>query len=169
MIQPRDSHSIAFKPLIESDAQTLFKEAFSDPETTRHLQWDIHRSIGETIDLVQEMIEQQRKGEKYFWIAIDQRTSRPVGLGSIQPDDKAAWIGIIIFKSQRREGFGKKLLSALESSVHRVYDSSLAMIERENFGSLALFESAGWRQQIDETNKNSIIYKKTRSFTETAS
>ncbi|NET40306.1 MAG: GNAT family N-acetyltransferase [Cyanothece sp. SIO1E1] len=144
----------------------MFKEAFSDPETTRHLQWDIHRSIEETIDLVQEMIEQQRKGEKYFWIAMDQRTSRPVGFGSIQPDNQTAWIGIMVFKSEKRKGFGKKLLSALESSVLNNYDSSLAMIEKDNVGSLALFESAGWQQQISERNSKSITYKKTRSSPE---
>ena len=144
MIKPPDSPALFFRPLIKLDVQTLFEEAFSDPETTRYLQWDTHHTIDETQILVKEMIDKHKRGEKYFWIFERISNREPVGLVSVHHDGLTAWIGFIIFKKERRKGYGKNLLSALESSVLSNFDSAKAKVALANRGSIALLASCGW-------------------------
>jgi len=163
MTKPNDSGSLSFRALSASDAQVLFEEVFSDEQATRYLQWNVHESSEETKKLVTEMVEEHRKGEKFFWIGIDANRNRAIGLGSVKPDGYAAWIGIIIFKKEQRKGYGKKMITALDDSVSHCFDFSLAEVNIGNVGSSALFESAGWHEDFSAEQPDSKIYRRTRS------
>lgn len=163
MNKPEDSSSLAYRAVADTDAAVLYSEAFSDRETTLHLQWDTHIAQKETEELIVEMLELHRNGDKFFWIGVDRKRNKPVGLGSIRPDENAAWIGILVLKNEKRKGFGRKMLSDLESLVHQYFASALAEIHEENIESSALFESAGWCRDSSLKKPLFEIYRKIRS------
>lgn len=148
-MKPVDTKRLRFRELRVSDADGFHAGAFGVPEVIEHLQWSFHETREQTRELIEEMLEQHRREEKYFWIAQERVSGRLVGLGSLKPSQDTVWIGFLVLRGEHRKGYGTELVSALEavSLLHR--ESASAAVEASNRASISLLQQACWTEDED--------------------
>jgi RimJ/RimL family protein N-acetyltransferase len=85
-----------------------------------------------------------------------------IAVGQVQMDtypDQTATLGLVVKPQLRRQGYGKRILSALleRDEVAQLYRLE-ATIEPNNTASLRCFESAGFRQQGAEPDAEGFLH-----------
>lgn len=162
-MKPSPNSVVRFRELCHSDAPLLFAGAFGDESVTRFLQWDTHRAVEETRLLVDEMVGQHKRKEKFFWIASSVKDRRPVGLGSLKPDTESGWIGFLVFRGEHRKGIGTAMLASLEEAVYQSYEGASAAVSAGNRPSISLLKRAGWTLDATAGSPDFLVYRKDRS------
>ena len=93
----------------ETDAQAMFENWASDPETLKYVTWDAHASSERTRESIKRWIEQYRKSDTYKW-AICLKTSPDQVIGDISvvsqdPESQSCELGYILGKKFWGQGF----------------------------------------------------------------
>lgn len=55
------------RPLRAEDAQAMFETWCSDPEASKYLPWEPHKSVEETKKVLEKWIGQMERGERFHW------------------------------------------------------------------------------------------------------
>lgn len=84
MLDHKGSKTIETNRLIlrqyrSTDAELMFKNWASDPEVTKFLTWNAHRSISETEAIINLWLSQYNELSRYNWIIVLKETGEPIG------------------------------------------------------------------------------------------
>ena len=104
-----ETERLVLRPMTPDDARDVFGYA-SDPEVTRYVMWDTHRSLEDSGEFLRQMMDEYEKGELLWGIALKE-SDRLVGScgygGSWTPEHHRAEMGYVL----SRECWGKGLMT----------------------------------------------------------
>lgn len=80
-----ESNELLLRPPEPRDAQALYDEMFSDPDTVRHLTYLRHTSLDDTLAFIDIAQKDWESGALPRWVLEDKATGRIVGLIELQP------------------------------------------------------------------------------------
>lgn len=61
------------------DASQIYKNWTSDPLVSKQLEWNVHQSIGDTLDYVNSKLEAYNNDFFYDWVVVLKETDEPIG------------------------------------------------------------------------------------------
>jgi len=134
-----------------SDARDVY-EYSQDPEVSRHVLWDAHRSIGESRAYLRYILRQYRNNEPSSWGMALTGTGQLVGtIGFVwwNRDYRSAEVGYSLARAHWNKGLMTEALRAViafgfdEMALHRIE----AQHELANPASGRVMEKAGMRKE----------------------
>jgi RimJ/RimL family protein N-acetyltransferase len=140
---------LVLNPLATSDA-VVIAPALRDPALYRYLPQTIPADDGEVRALVARWAGGSPDPGLVWmnWIGVETATHARIGLfqATIEPDDRTARIGYIVFPAYQRRGFAREGVTALVDAVSKQagVDLILAEISAANTASRNLIESLGF-------------------------
>jgi RimJ/RimL family protein N-acetyltransferase len=143
---------LVLNALAVSDA-VLIGDALRDPALYRYLPQPIPADEAEVRALVARWSGGSRDPDLLWmnWIGVETATLARVGLFqvTIEPAERTARIGYIIFTAMQRRGFGREGVGALVADLEAREDVDLilAEISEANRASRALIESLGFEEE----------------------
>lgn len=147
---------LILRPMTMSDAEMMFQNWASDPEVTRWLRWEPHRSWVETAELLNEWSKHYIEPDYYQWGICDKSTGVLFGsISMIRPEEDPAWAGMdgelwepgyCIGKKWWDQGYATEALCAVRDFWFRqVGAKALACCHaNENVASGAVMQKAGF-------------------------
>lgn len=134
-----------------ADAQDVF--AYSrDPEVSRHVLWDAHRSIQDSRAYLRFIQRQYRAGEASSWGIVLRETGHligTIGFMWINRENRSAEAGYSLARAHWNRGYMTEALRAVlrygfeELDLHRIE----AQHETDNAASGRVMEKAGMRRE----------------------
>jgi RimJ/RimL family protein N-acetyltransferase len=143
---------LVLNPLAVSDA-VLIGETLRDPGLYRYLPQPIPADEAEVRALVARWSGGSRDPDLIWmnWIGVETATLARVGLFqvTIEPAERTARIGYIIFTAMQHRGFGREGVGALVADLRSRGDVDLVLAEisEANRASRALIESLGFEER----------------------
>jgi RimJ/RimL family protein N-acetyltransferase len=143
---------LVLNPLAVSDA-VLIGEALRDPALYQYLPQPIPADEADVRALVARWSGGSRDPDLIWmnWIGVETATLARVGLFqvTIEPAERTARIGYIIFTAMQHRGFGREGVGALVADLRSRGDVDLVLAEisEANRASRALIESLGFEER----------------------
>ncbi|CAN5267487.1 GNAT family N-acetyltransferase [soil metagenome] len=139
---------LLLRPPRPHDAVAIFQRYATDPEVTKYLVWQPHRSMDETRAFVDDAMRAWHRGIRFPWV-ITRNTDWAV-LGMIEARLSGAEVefGYVLAREEWRKGYMTEALKALtdlafhENTIQRVY----ALTDLDNAASAALLKKAAFEQ-----------------------
>ena len=141
--------NIYFKALSTHDAQAIHNYA-SDKDVSRFIGWDLMKSLDETSEFVESMIERESAGTHLYASVALKSTQEVIGTVMIFNFDKQAnqaEVGYVFHKDHWGKGYGTESLAlvsdfAFESlGLHKLH----ASVTAANIGSAHILEKNGYK------------------------
>ena len=98
------------------DAENMYYNWASDPEVTKYLTWQPHKSVEETTEILQQWEEDYSKNDFYQWAIEVNDIEQPIGsinVVSLNEDVQSAEIGYCIGKSWWHQGYTTEAVEAV--------------------------------------------------------
>lgn len=98
--QEIETERLLLRRLLPQDAQMMYANWASDPEVTRYLRWEPHKSAAETRELLTAWALLYPNPDYYQWAMVEKSSGQVIGSFSIynslpgEPEQKAAWSGM---------------------------------------------------------------------------
>lgn len=99
-----------------SDAQVLFDTCFSLPEVTQFMRYDAHRTVQDSVDIINIWIDSYKDPKSYNWVVALKENDRPIGtLGcvDINDHDQSCEIGFQLAREQWGNGYMTEAVTAV--------------------------------------------------------
>ena len=135
------------RPLRLGDAADVFAYA-ADPEVARYVPWEPHRSLDDSRQFLEEILERSRRGRPDTWGIVDLAGSHVIGtirLGEYSQAHGRASVGYALGRPHWNRGLTTEALRAVlrfgftEIGLHRIY----AYCHVDNVASERVMEKAG--------------------------
>jgi len=114
-----ETESLLLRKLCRSDAADLFAYS-SDPEVTRYVLWEPHRSISETRDYLRYMRQLYRQGAPSSWAIVlkdENRVIGTIGFMWYALENQSAEVGYSLSRAYWNRGYATQALSAVVRSA----------------------------------------------------
>lgn len=133
----------------------------SDPDCARYQRWE-NTSKEAVTAFVREFERSEflsRQEEQHYAVCADGMLVGDLSYFHTE-EDRCVTLGITISPEHQRKGYAKELLSAVVSAVMEKYPELdiVALIDRENAPSIALFESLGFERECWAERIRSYVY-----------
>lgn len=171
-----ESDELLLRPPEPRDAQALFDEMFSDPDTVRHLTYLRHATLDDTLAFIDMAQKDWQSGELPRWVLEDKASGRLTGMIELQPRPPRAEFGVIITRRggarRRRAGLDalRKFLKWLiaQPQIYRVFaccavdGNAYTAMERLGFTLEAKLTNYEARPNLGLPAGDSYLYAMTR-------
>ena len=94
------------------DAEPIFEEYAQDPEVTRYLAWQPHRSLSDTRAFLEGVSARWDSGERYAWALTFQESDRPIGMLGCTIREHEAGLGYPLARKYWGQGLMAEAVSA---------------------------------------------------------
>ncbi|MGN0984107.1 MAG: GNAT family N-acetyltransferase [Gemmiger sp.] len=150
---------LLLRPLGIGDAEMMFGNWANDPEVTRYLRWEPHRTWLETAEILNEWSKHYIESDFYLWGICDRRTEVLIGaISLIRGEPDAAWApleeqygevwepGYSLGRKWWNEGYATEALCAVRDFwLNKVGGQWLACCHaNDNVASGAVMQKAGF-------------------------
>jgi ribosomal-protein-alanine N-acetyltransferase len=138
---------LILRPVRLGDAADVFAYA-ADPEVTRYLPWEPHRSLDDARRFLEEVLERARRGRPDTWGIVDLAGGQVIGtirLSDYSPTHARASVGYALGRPHWNRGLTTEALGAVlrfgfsEVGLHRIY----AYCHVDNVASERVMQKAG--------------------------
>ena len=145
------SQRLLLRKMTMADAQDIFDYS-SDPEVSRHVLWEAHRSIHDSRAYLRYILRQYRNAEPSSWGIVLKQTNRLIGtIGYMwwNQENHSAEVGYSLARAQWNRGLMTEALFAVlrfgfdEMRLNRIE----AQHEVDNPASGRVMEKCGMRQE----------------------
>ncbi|HML47111.1 MAG TPA: GNAT family protein [Clostridia bacterium] len=142
---------LLLRKMTMADAQDIYDYS-SDPEVSRHVLWEAHRTIHDSRAYLRYILRQYRNGEPSSWGIVLSQTNRLIGtIGYMwwNQENHSAEVGYSLARSQWNHGIMTEALWAVlrfgfeEMRLHRIE----AQHEVDNPASGRVMEKCGMRRE----------------------
>lgn len=158
--QELETGRLLLRRLTMDDSEMMFNNWASDPEVTRYLRWNAHRSWAETAEILNEWEKHYVEPTFYQWGVENKRSGVLMGSISLFPDEelKTGWhlnterlgpvweVGYALGRKWWNNGYMTEALCAVRDYWFNTVDAPwLAAIHaNENVASSAVLQKAGF-------------------------
>ena len=141
-----ETERFILRPYKKSDAIFIYNNWASDPEVSKYLTWNAHRSIEDTYEILNIWLEEEKNGPTYRFCIVFKGTDEPVGaIDIVKRDDKSGDIGYILSRKYWNQGIMTEVCSAY---VNYLFDQGFKEIyiraAEANIGSNRVIEKCGF-------------------------
>ena len=132
-----------------SDAQRIFDTYARDPDATRYLIWQPHKTIEETHIFLKRCAEGRLNGNDFPWAVTLKESSELIGMVGLRLNGFKADIGYVLARPYWGKGFATEAVRAILSwalaqpEVYRVW----AMCDVDNLASARVLEKVGMKRE----------------------
>ena len=141
--------NIYFKPLSTYDVQEIHSYA-SDEDVSRFIGWKLMKTLNETHNYIEEMLERESEGTHLYASIVLKSTQKIIGTAMIFNFDheaKHAEIGYVFHRSYWSKGYGTETVALVDDfafdslNLHKLY----ARVVGANIGSIRVLEKNGFK------------------------
>jgi ribosomal-protein-alanine N-acetyltransferase len=140
---------LLLRPPRLDDAEAIFAGYAQDPEVTRFLLWEPHRSIATLESFLSESIDAWRVGQRFPWVIRKRADDGLVGMIELRLDDTKADLGYVIARASWGQGYASEALRAVVHAalaLPRIYRVG-AICDVDNPASARVMEKAGMTRE----------------------
>lgn len=146
-----ETERLILRPLEMSDDEAVYAYG-RDPEVTRHVIFETHKSIDDARTFLASVQESRTKGIGTNWALIDRSTNflfGSIGLHHYDEEHKRIEVGYALAATHWNQGYGTEALSAVIDLIFRKTDINRieANCYLPNVGSARVMEKAGMRYE----------------------
>jgi RimJ/RimL family protein N-acetyltransferase len=140
---------LILRPPRSSDAAPIFHSYAQEPEVTRYVIWEPHKSVQETERFVADCVTAWEGDVRFPWVISWQETDELIGMVEMRINGFKADVGYVIARPFWGQGVATEALRpvvkwALEQeSIYRVW----ALCDTENIGSARVLEKVGMQKE----------------------
>ena len=109
-----ETERLTLREVRESDTQTIFERWASDPEVTRYMTWNPHRSIEDTRMVMDYWLSEYGKDNTYRWVLVPRGEDKPIGIiDVVSYDDGVPVLGYCEGRKYWGQGYMTEALRAV--------------------------------------------------------
>lgn len=156
MITPvLESERIILRPLALDDAENIYERWTSDSEVAKFMIWDLHKSVGDTIEWIKIEVQNIDNEHHYVWGFILKETGELFGSGGISFNKELGCysLGYNIMKRYWRQGLtteaGKTILDFAISTLGE--NKFFCRHATDNIGSKKVMIKLGFKYCADSS------------------
>ena len=150
-VPPKEFYSqrLSFRPPLLTDAEALFTLYTRDPEVSRHLIWQTHKEVAETVGFLSWCIDSWTEGSAYPFIIQRRLDDQILGMIELRPENGKASLGYVLAKQFWGQGYMSEAVRAwtdwllTQPEIWRVW--TVAHID--NPASKRVLEKAGFKME----------------------
>ncbi len=106
-----ETNRLILRPIKLVDAQQMFDNWACDPEVTRYLEWDAHKDVNETINIISTWLNEYKINPSFFqWVIAVKEDNNIIGTITCFDDQE---IGYCIAKKYWNQGITSEALEAV--------------------------------------------------------
>lgn len=113
---PIETERLLLRRYQMSDAQAVFTQWTSDPETSRFWTWSPHENVEETREMLSLWIRAYEQPDNYHWVIVWKETMQPCGyiyLDDLDDGDHSASVHYLVARGLWRRGIATEALNAV--------------------------------------------------------
>lgn len=151
---------LSLRNLRPEDADAIFA-CRNDPECLRYQRWEDTSAEGvrEFVEKYRDCVFLSRQEEQHYALRAGEALVGDLSYFYTE-EDRCVTLGITVFPEHQRRGYAREILTAVISAVQERYPELdiVALIDRENIPSIALFESLGFYRECWAEKIRSYVY-----------
>lgn len=134
---------------ITEDAISIFEQYAKDPEVTKYLSWQPHKSIGQTDKYIERCLSVWNNKSAFPYTLVKKQDVRLIGMVEIRINGHKADLGYVLTKSEWGKGYMPEAIKVLinwalrQNNICRVW----AVCDLENNSSARVMEKVGMQQE----------------------
>jgi ribosomal-protein-alanine N-acetyltransferase len=127
------------------DAEEIFHGYATDPEVTRYLVWEPHRSLADTRAFLRACMECWRGQSRFPWAITRGPDTASIGMIELRLDGHKADVGYVLAREEWGKGYMTEALTAVVEAAFALRDVYRvgAVCDVENIASARVMEKAG--------------------------
>lgn len=151
---------LVLRNLRKEDAEKIYAYR-NDPVCFRYQRWE-DTSLGAVTAFVQTYADSEflsKKEEQHYAICAGEALVGDLSYFYTE-EDNCVTLGITVAPEYQRRGYAREILSAVVAAVRQTYPKLdiVALIDRENTPSIALFEGLGFYRECYAQKIESYVY-----------
>ena len=154
MMRSVETERLLLREVRESDTQTIFDRWANDPEVTRYMTWNPHRSAEDTRMIVDYWLSEYGKDTTYRWVIVPKGEDKPVGMIDVvsYDDDGTPAIGYCEGKAYWGRGYMTEALNAVTALLfgEGFRELKISAVD-ENKASNRVIQKAGFTYEKSES------------------
>jgi RimJ/RimL family protein N-acetyltransferase len=131
------------------DADAIFREYAQDPEVTKYVSWQAHRSVDETRDYVRTCLLAWDTGRAFHWVIANRSNNQLMGMIIARVTPEKWELGFVLARRCWGQGYMAEALRAIidwalcQSDIYRVW----AVCDVDNLASARVMEKVGMQRE----------------------
>lgn len=163
-----ETNRLLLRRLESNDYTDMYNNWCSDPDVTRYLPWDTHKSIEDTKEILNIWINEYNNDHTYRWIIIEKNNNIPIGTIDVVSKDisnSVFEIGHCYSKNYWHKGYATEALDVVINFLFNEVkvDLIIAKHYENNIASGKVMQKVGMK--YDGTLRDRIIDKVTKERT----
>jgi RimJ/RimL family protein N-acetyltransferase len=132
-----------------ADAVAIFREYAQDPQVTKYVSWQAHRSADETRDYVRSCLLGWDTGRAFNWVIVNRDNNRLMGMIIARVTPQKWELGFVLARRHWGQGYMAEALKAIidwalcRGNVCRVW----AVCDVDNLASARVMEKVGMKRE----------------------
>lgn len=147
MMKTIKTERLTLRAVTEADTQAIFDNWASDPEVTRYMTWNPHRSVEDTRMIMDYWLSEYSKPDCFRWVIVPDGEQEPIGMIDVvgYEEDGTAIVGYCESRKYWNRGY---MTEALIAVVPVIFEGGCKRIKisavDENKGSNRVIQKAGF-------------------------
>jgi len=147
-----ETERLTLRRFKEEDIPAVFKNWAGNPDVTKYLLWEYHKTEKETARFLKEYIRQYHKKNFYVWAVERKQDGEVIGTVDATVFKKKAEIGYCFGESFWNNGYAYESLTAMVEFLKTEVGCEIftAVCAIQNTASVKLLEKIGMRRKNDD-------------------
>lgn len=147
--QTLETQRLSLRQAVAEDAASIFEQYAQDPEVTKYLTWQPHKSIRETQEYIDRCISDWANNSAFSYVLIRKEDSQLLGAIGIRIDRYKADLGYVLAKTEWGKGYMSEATQKLtnwalgQNEIYRVW----AVCDVRNYASVRVLEKSGMQRE----------------------
>jgi len=140
---------LSLRPPRLEDATWIFESYAQDPDVTKYLVWQPHKSMIETTAYLARCISAWENETAFPWVIIRKDNSQPIGVIEIRINEYKVDMGYVLSKAEWGKGYMPEAAERVvkwavdQAEIYRVW----AVCDVENHASARVMEKVGMKRE----------------------
>ncbi len=141
-----ETNRFLLRPLKSSDLEAIYHNWTSDPKVTEYVTWNTHKSIGETKEILDIWLEEEKSGVTHRFAIVPKGEDKPIGMIDIAKyEDGIPEIGYTLSRKYWNQGI---MTEVCKRYIDYLFSQGFKEIHieaiKENIGSNRVIEKCGF-------------------------
>jgi [ribosomal protein S5]-alanine N-acetyltransferase len=147
--QTIETKQLSLRQPATEDAVLIFEQYAQDPEVTKYISWQPHKSVRETDEFIDRCISVWANNSAFPYVLICKEDAQLIGMIEIRINKYKADLGYVLARSEWGKGYMPEAMQALtnwalgQDEIYRVW----AVCDVENAASARVMEKVGMQRE----------------------